>query len=94
MHRDDVLVAVVVDVGHDQTIAATQLEPGGRRFVDDVLPPRDVPAVRSPGHRHCVADRDSAPGPSGIGLTLDEGRRNSRAQNREGSEKEGPLKGH
>ena len=82
MHRDDVLVPIVVDIGHDQTIAATQLEPGGRRFVDDVLSPRDVLAVRSPSHRHRVADEGPTPGPGSVGLTLDEGWCTPGAQNR------------
>ncbi len=45
VHRDDVLVAIIVDVRHDQAIAAAQGEARGLRLVDDVFAPADVGPV-------------------------------------------------
>ena len=56
VHRHDVLVAVVVEVGHHQAVAAAQAEPGGGGLVDEVLAPAYVAAVRRPGGRGGVAD--------------------------------------
>ena len=48
VHGDDVQVAVPVEIGHDQPVAAAQLDSADSLVIDQVLAPGDVGAVRGP----------------------------------------------
>jgi hypothetical protein len=45
MNRNNVLVSVIINIGHDQPITPTQVNPRGRRLVYNVLAPTDVTTV-------------------------------------------------
>jgi hypothetical protein len=45
MNRNNVIVSVIINIGHDQPITPTQVNPRGRRLVNNVLAPTDVTAV-------------------------------------------------
>ena len=51
MHRDDIQMPILVEIGHDQAVPALQLRSAGRGIVDDVLAPRDVCAAGRSGLR-------------------------------------------
>ena len=56
VNRDDVEVAVAVEVGHLESVAAADRHARGRHVVDDVLAPGDPLAVRGLGAGRGVGD--------------------------------------
>ena len=49
VHRDNIEVAVAIQIRHDKTVAATNVHAANDWIVDDVLAPRDVEAVAGAG---------------------------------------------
>ena len=57
VHGNDVFDAIFIDVAHNETIAAAEIDARGHRVVDEMFPPADVLADCRLRLGHGVADR-------------------------------------
>ena len=66
VHGNDVFDAILIDVAHNETIAAAEIDARGHRVVDEMFPPADVLAVCRLRLGQNVADRRLGIGCPGI----------------------------